>query len=135
MQLEPSLTPAFPKSPEAEVYFRYEDVRYAPSLDEFDNPIGEGYTDLICRQFAVTKRTPKGAWLDVFGSPKFVRLAANKRYACPTKEEAAASFVARKKAQVRIYEGRAKAARKALHLGEMLFPPTASSPSAVGLTL
>ncbi|KWT95573.1 hypothetical protein APY03_2450 [Variovorax sp. WDL1] len=68
----------------------------------------------------MTKQTAKGVWLDVHGAPKFVRLSANKRYACPTKEEAAASLIARKRAQVRIYEGRAMAARKALDLAEML---------------
>ena len=52
--------------------------------------------------YKVVRRTPKGVWLDYYGTEKFVLRDAHKRWACPTKEEAMESFWARKRRQVKI---------------------------------
>jgi hypothetical protein len=100
--------------PEPEKWYRYEDVRYASSLDEFDNPIGEGRLEVKLREFAVFKHTPKGVWIGWSGPEKFVLRESRKRYACPTIEEAKESFIARKKRQAGIYRARLRDAEKAL---------------------
>jgi hypothetical protein len=97
-----------------EVWYRYEDVQYASSLDEFDNPQGDGRVAVDLRRFRVLRHTPKGTWIDAYGEPRFVLRNATKHYACPTEEEAKASFVARKNAQIRIYNARIHRAQQAL---------------------
>lgn len=109
------------------LWYRYVDVQYAPPLDEFGCPCGRGSLKVEKRTFEVIRTTPKGVWLrpwyEDFGSldaPRFVRLDARKRYACPTEAEALASYVERKKAQVRIYEARALRARQALDMARRM---------------
>jgi len=95
--------------------YRYEDVQYAPPVNEWDEPVGEGRVVVYLYSFPVVRRTPKGAWIcGVIGKERFVRLDARKRFACPTIEEARKSFVARKKAQLRIYEAMIHRVEKAL---------------------
>ena len=58
---------------EQEFWFRYEDRRYAPPVDEFDRPIGEGSVEIILLKYPVIKYTPKGVWLDLsFNDHRFV---------------------------------------------------------------
>lgn len=100
-------------------YWRYTDVRYAAPLDKYDNPIGRGSIEVRCHEMRVLRLTPKGAWVeDFFGKPRFVRRDARKQYALPTKEEALASFIARKKAQRRIYSARLEDAEEAIALAQ-----------------
>lgn len=96
-------------------WYRYEDVRYAAPVDEWEKPTGKGTIGISIREFLVTRVTPKGVWLtscfwanDVSWSKndRFVRNDARKRFACPTEQEAIESFVARKNAQRRIYQNR-----------------------------
>jgi hypothetical protein len=82
--------------------------RYQESFDE------EGVeTKLI--KYLITKRTPQGAWIDLYSydknglylydekeNKKFILLTARKRFACPTIEEAEESFFARKNCQLKI---------------------------------
>jgi hypothetical protein len=100
-------------------WYRYVDVSYAPLLDEYDMPMGDGVLKIECRQFRVLKHTPKGVWLSdtaCLGYKRFVLNKSKKRFACATKEEAIDSFVARKKRQHSVYMHRAKRAEAALYL-------------------
>lgn len=95
-----------------DVWYRYEDRKFSVA-----NEWGEhDYTrvDIQLFKFPVEKRTPKGAWLRVFFSRRWVSLHATKRFACPTLEEAAVSFVARKTRQRNIHQARADAAQHTL---------------------
>lgn len=85
-----------------EFWYRFEDVQYAASLNEYDEPCGPGRLAVELRKYKVLRSTPKGVWLDVYTVQRFVLKDANKRFACPTEAEAMDSFIARKKAQLRI---------------------------------
>lgn len=99
-------------------WYRVEDITYAPPLDEFENPIGSGRTEVVMRRYEVIKVTPKGVRLRDFGSlngltpsfkdapGKFVLRDARKRWACPTPEEAKESYIARKNKLIRICRAR-----------------------------
>lgn len=111
-----------------EYWYRYEDVKYAAPIDEYERPIGEGRVEVRLRKYRVIKHTPKGVWIsqDFWFTPhhdhiypdnvnkKFVLRDARKRFACPTIEEALESFKARKKRQIRILRAQARDAEKAL---------------------
>lgn len=100
--------------------YRYEDKRYAPTLDEFDRVVGRGSMHIVLRKFPVLKRTPKGVWIDVWGTKKFVLESARKRYATASLTSAKESFIARKERQLGIHESRAACAREALRKAEKL---------------
>ena len=102
-----------------DLWYRYEDIRYAPPLDEFDEPIGDGSVGIMLREYRVVKDTPKGVWLEhdnwLFDpEPKFVLRDARKRFACPTITEAKESFFARKNSQIRILTEQLSNAKDAL---------------------
>jgi hypothetical protein len=84
-------------------YYRYEERRWSQ---------GEGFRprlEVALVEFDVVKRTPRGVWVVYRGMTigrRFVLDGARRRYACPTKEEAMESFVARKRKQAKIYETR-----------------------------
>jgi hypothetical protein len=103
-----------------EHFFRYDDTQFAPPLDEFENPVGPGRVVVQLTEFPVIRRTKCGAWVDNFGTPRFVLLSARKQFACPTKEDAKVSFLARKKAQARIYAARLRATNEAIALADRL---------------
>ena len=72
---------------------------------------------LLC--FRVQKTTPKGVWiLAEHGNNRFVLRDARKRFACPTKEEALASFIARKERQQHILQVRLERTVEALGLAK-----------------
>jgi hypothetical protein len=102
----------------SDLYYRYEETRYASSLDEFDNPIGEGRLEVNLLSYPVLKRTPKGAWIDAPQGRKFILTSANRRWACPTTDEAKDSFLARKKAQIRILSARMRDAKQSIEIVE-----------------
>lgn len=93
-----------------EVLYRYEDLHYADHL----------HVQVILREFLITKITPRGAWVDNYGTPRFVLSGAYKRFACPTKKEAIESFIARKKRQVRILTAQCEIAQKSLLVAERM---------------
>jgi hypothetical protein len=110
-----------------DVWYRYEEQRYAPSLDEYDRPMGRGTIQLHLREYAVIKTTPKGVWLEsqqyrftrgVISDRRFVLREARKRFACPTKEEALVSFLARKNRQLRILKSQIRDVEDAILLAK-----------------
>lgn len=104
-----------------DTWYRYEDVRYAPMVDEFENPTGPGRSVIKMRSYKVEKITPKGVWVNLGGGYlRFILASAKKRYACPTKEEALASFIARKECQVSILFHQLETAKHCLHLGRKM---------------
>ncbi len=92
-------------------FYRFEDVVYAASLDEFDNPTGPGRLEVVSRRYRVVKTTPCGVWLDI---GRFVKTSGRKRYACPTEAEALVSFQARKQRQLYILRAQASRVERAL---------------------
>ena len=102
-----------------EVFYRYEDVQYAASLDEWENPVGEGELRVRLLKYTVLRHTPKGTWVGGAGWSRFVRREATKRFALPTIEEARESFVKRKQKQISIYTHRIARAKRALELINM----------------
>lgn len=81
-----------------DLLYRYEDVLYAPSLDEFDNPQGSSQVVVELRTYKVVRVTPCGVRLD---TGRFVNQQRHKQFAHVTKEAALESFISRKKWQAR----------------------------------
>ena len=83
----------------AEQWYRFESTVVSDGVDQFDNPVGPGSTQLRLYHYPVVGKTPKGVWLDIYGRRRLVLMEARKRYACPTIHEAAESFRKRKARQ------------------------------------
>lgn len=115
-----------------EVWYRFENWQTAGAVDEFGDSCGPSHTNVRLVEFGVEKRTPKGAWLKrlyghgphadgyLSGERRFVLLSANKRFACPSIEEALVSFVARKSRQISILDARRDDARKAIAIAKCI---------------
>lgn len=84
------------------VVYRYKQQRYAPSTDEWDRLCGEGRLVLLCTEFRIIKRTPKGVWIDDYVRKRFINLEARRKFACANKADALASFIARKNRHIAI---------------------------------
>lgn len=97
-----------------EIWYRYDDVLVSSGIDVDGDPIGPGYVAVRLHRMLVRKRTPKGVWIGL----RFVLNSATKRYACPTIDEAKASFIARKTRQARIHHARARHAEEAIKIIE-----------------
>lgn len=69
-------------------------------------------------EFDVVKETPRGVWLEMYGTKRFCLKNARKRYACPTQVEAKESFIARKKRQIKILTKQLEHAKLALEMIE-----------------
>jgi hypothetical protein len=104
--------------PLAEVWYRVVDFRYAPTLDEWDRPQGNGRSAVQMREYPVLRHTERGVWLENWGdSPhRFVLRDARKRFACPTREEAWESFRARKEKQLRLLTAQIAHVRRVLEM-------------------
>lgn len=104
------------------VLYRYEETHYAPPADEMGDPgYGEGSTEVSLREYRIVRRTPRGCWIDLgCGNERFVLAKARKRFACPTEEEAQVSFIARKHAQIRVYNACIRRTERALRAFERL---------------
>lgn len=100
--------------------YRIESKFYAPSLDEFDNPVGSSQQVLEVKKFKITKVTAAGIWIDYWTGPKFVLLTAHKKFACLSLDEAKESFRARKKRQISILSNQLHRAEYALKMVEAL---------------
>jgi hypothetical protein len=106
----------------SDTYYRYDDVRYAGGVDEYGNTIrGDGRTDIVLREYAVLKETPKGVWIDAYGR-KFIRTNALKHWACWSKEAALHSFIARKEKQLRILTAQQDMVKDALAIAYKRLP-------------
>jgi hypothetical protein len=89
--------------PLVEVWYRVVDFRYAPTLDEWDRPQGNGRSAVRVNEYLVLRHTERGVWLHLDGwGRRFVLRDARRRFACPTREEAWESFRARKQRQLRL---------------------------------
>ncbi|HWI05618.1 MAG TPA: hypothetical protein VNT52_17560, partial [Acidimicrobiales bacterium] len=87
-----------------DVFYRFEDVWYAPPVDEFDNVVGAPTLRIQCQKLPVVKVTPKGVRLC---NGVLVLNASRKKWACPSEALALESFKARKARQVEIHVKRA----------------------------
>lgn len=103
-----------------EVLYRYEDWQSTGPTDEWGYSVGPSTTNVNLREYRVIRTTPKGAWIEYYGLNKFVKLDARKRFACPTKEEALASFMARKKKQIHILSSQLQNAETALRMADRI---------------
>ena len=116
---------------EADKYYRYVDYResdYFRFFDDYQDHPGTSHVCVRCDEFKVVRRTKKGVWIMLgYGFAhqglRFILSGTRKKFAAPTKKEAMESFVARKKAQLRIYEARANQARESLKLASELIDP------------
>ncbi len=82
-------------------WYRYTDSRVCGVGYDGDVEWGNSQCKIYLQELEVLKETPKGAWLNNHGTRRFVLRTAHKRFACPTKEEAKESFLARKRAHLR----------------------------------
>lgn len=82
-------------------WYRYEDRRVCSIAYGGDAEWNNSYCEIYLHEYEVLKETPKGVWINRYGTPRFVLLNARKRFACPSKEEAKQSFLARKQAHLR----------------------------------
>ena len=105
--------------------YRYETKRYAPPLDEFERPMGEGRAVVELRSFKVLRTTPCGVWIENYTDrgERFINLRSRKQYACSTIEEAQVSFLARKERQILILSKQLKDAKHSVSLIEKLMKP------------
>lgn len=100
-----------------ECWYRYDYYLTAPAVDEFERRCGESTVHLRLQHYEVLRHTPKGVWLLLpDGYKRFVLREVNRRFACPTKEEALESFLARKRRQRTIYRTRIRHIEAAMNL-------------------
>lgn len=109
-------------------WLRYDSHLVSSGIDEYGVRWEDPTVEVRLHRYYVTKETPKGVWLDVYGTRKFVLRDARKRWACPTQKEALASFTRRKQRQVGVLEYQLGHAKEALRLARVLAgePETAS---------
>lgn len=105
-----------------DVLWRVKAQRYATMPYDYDDDWGVTPPRLEAAWLPVTRRTPKGAWIDPErgwgdGGPRFVLLdTTRKKFACDTVEEAVISFAHRRRRQIRVLEGQLARAREELAL-------------------
>lgn len=106
--------PFGPAPADTDVLWRCEAKRYSYTIDADADIFGVTDPRLEITWWRVDRWTPKGAW----AAGKFILLTAIKRWTCNTEEEAIASFVARKRKQIRILSTQLKRAEAELALVE-----------------
>ena len=100
-----------------EIWYRYEDKTYSVA-DEYGDHHHSSY-ELREYTFTVVRHTPKGVWLKGWGFEEtFVCHNWRKKFACPTREEALKSLIARKNREASIHEARAGRARRFQKMAE-----------------
>ena len=95
-------------------YHRFEDYLEGPGVDEYERPLGPSQVRIRHQQFRVLRKTPCGVWINEGYRERFILTDARKHFACPTVEEAKASYIARKGRQIRILSGKLRKAKLAL---------------------
>lgn len=99
--------------------YRFDGICYAPSADEYGDPQrGKGDRRLHLTKYTITKRTPKGVWIN-HGNGKFVNLTAKKQFACRSRTEAMQSFLARKRVEASILRSRLEDVHTFMELARM----------------
>lgn len=101
-----------------EVYYRYEAITTC-SWDEYSELAIARHVHLQLQRLPVIKRTPKGVWVNDYGTKRFVLDRARKRYACPTPEEAVESLLARKRRRAAILRSQLSDTERAIELAEI----------------
>lgn len=99
-----------------EYLYRYQDWQASGGVDEWGYSLGPSKTYVSLMTFRIIRTTPKGVWINYGCTEKFVKLDARKRFACPTKEEALESFLARKQRQKRILSSQLQNVVSAIHI-------------------
>lgn len=84
--------------------YRYESVLTSSYYeDDYGEHWGTPGVAVYLHSYPIIKWTPKGVRIALYGDEtKFILLDARKRWASPTEEEAAISFLARKTKQIQI---------------------------------
>lgn len=102
-------------------WYRITETFVSAGCDDYGDPLPwAGGVTYTLRALEVISETPKGVWVQdshrPFGSDgrRWIKKDANKRYACPTIEEAVESFEARKLRQIKILQAQARRAQVAL---------------------
>jgi hypothetical protein len=100
-------------------FYRY-DTKYYASLDEYENASGS-YPQIELHELYLVKETEKCwriayDWDTNLRATKLVRKNARKKFAYPSKEEAANSFLIRKSKQLRILTEKLKRAEAELNI-------------------
>jgi len=106
-----------------EFYYRYRDYLASSGLNEYDLPTGPPQVKLQLMELPLIKLTPKGAWVNYYGTKKFVLNTSKRRFAHPTKEEAKQAFIKRKHRQISILTAQLRNAQRALRFFEPLELP------------
>jgi hypothetical protein len=90
--------------------------------------IEDGSAQNWVREFVVAKVTTCGVRLsDGFSKPRMVLEGARRRFACPTREEALESFIARKRRQLKILRAQIQRVERALADANAGMPPESFS--------
>lgn len=99
------------------VLYRYVEIYTSGIGDEY---YGAFYPSISLRleEYEIIKETPCGFWIRTSHGDKFVNMQARKKFACASKEDALASYIARKNKQVKILNGQLKKARLGLALAK-----------------
>lgn len=105
-------------SEDPKVLYRYEGFHYGRSGDENGFGVSRVY-QINCHQYRVEKETPKGFWINGF-ERKWVPKKEGNRWAHETKEQALASFIARKKRAIKFASSRLKDQEMYLAKAEMI---------------
>lgn len=95
---------------EPQVYYRYDCHHF------------EYHSQIRAQELVVIRVTPRGVWVSDYGRKKFVLNDAKKKYACPTKEMALASFIARKERQIDILTAQLERITNALKAAQAYNP-------------
>lgn len=104
-------------------WYRMEDRRV--SCASYDGESFWSESAVTVFKYTVERATAQGVWLrpEYGGRSRFVLRDSRKRFACPTVEEAAESFRARKARQFRILRAQIKHIVDALALAAATAPP------------
>ena len=101
--------------PQIKCIYRVDSTRFATCM--CDEACSHGYDIRVSiHSYSVFSQTPKGVWLGHFHKDRFVRLSGTKRFAYPTKQEAIASFLARKQRQLSILTAQLKEVTRILNI-------------------
>ena len=104
-----------------ERWYRYETAYYSNGTDEWGEALPGHSVVIQLREFWVMCHTPKGVWLRMgYGGSRFVLKSARKRYACPSKEEALVSYIARQRRRISILKSQANDSRIGLRMAEQM---------------